>query len=68
VVVDLLGREIVRLVDGHLAAGYHQVTWDGKTHWGKEAPSGMYIVRMFIPPTAGAAPGFIRQVKMVLLR
>ncbi len=70
VVVDLLGREIARLVDGHLAAGYHQVTWDGKTHWGKEAPSGVYIVRMFVPDALGRgmAPGFVRQVKMVLLK
>jgi len=68
VVVDLLGREIARLVDGHLPAGFHQVIWDGKTHWGKEAPSGMYIVRLLVPPTAGAAPGFVRQVKMVLLK
>ena len=70
VVVDLLGREIARLVDGHLPAGYHQVTWDGKTNWGKEAPSGVYIVRLLVPDALGrgAAPGFVRQVKMVLLR
>lgn len=68
VVVDLLGREIVRLVDGTLPAGFHRVVWDGKTRRGKAAPSGVYIVRMFIPPTAGMAPGFVHQVKMVLLR
>ncbi len=70
VVIDLLGREIARLVDGHLPAGYHQVTWNGKTHWGKEAPSGVYIVRLLVPDALGrgAAPGFVRQVKMVLLR
>ncbi len=68
VVVDLLGREIARLVDGHLPTGYHQVTWDGETYGGKEAPSGVYIARLIATPTAGMAPGFVRQVKMVLLK
>ena len=61
VVVDLLGREVVRLVDETLPAGYHRVVWDGKLRQGNDAPSGVYIVRMM-------APGFVRQVKMVLLR
>ncbi|UCH62964.1 MAG: S8 family serine peptidase [Fidelibacterota bacterium] len=68
VVVDLLGREIVRLVDETLPAGFHRVVWNGKTRRGKEAPSGVYIVRMLFPPTTGAVPGSIYQIKMVLLR
>jgi len=60
-VVDLLGREIARLVDGTLPAGFHQVIWDGKTRRGKAAPSGLYIARII-------APGFTHQVKMVLVR
>ncbi|MFB0516810.1 MAG: tandem-95 repeat protein, partial [Candidatus Neomarinimicrobiota bacterium] len=61
VVVDLLGREIAHLVEQPYPAGYHQVIWDGRTFQGKEAPSGVYIARM-------TAPGFVHQIKMVLLR
>ena len=45
VVYDALGREVARLVDGRLAAGYHTVRFDGAS-----LSSGVYVVRM----TAGA--------------
>ena len=61
VVIDLLGREVARLVDGTLPAGYHRVIWDGKTRRGKEAPSGVYIVRMLTPECT-------KSIKMLLLR
>ena len=40
-VYDLLGREISRLVDGSLDAGYHEVNFDGS-----RMPSGTYIYRL----------------------
>ncbi|MCH7859114.1 MAG: hypothetical protein IID14_05370, partial [Candidatus Marinimicrobia bacterium] len=61
VVVDLLGREIRRLVAGPLPAGYHRAVWDGMTSSGEPAPSGVYIALM-------RAPGFLQSVKLVLLR
>lgn len=45
VVFDALGREVQRLVDGPLAAGHHEVTWDGRGGSGVLA-SGTYIVRL----------------------
>ena len=36
IVYDLLGREVVRLMEGHLEPGYHQVQWDGKMASGRE--------------------------------
>ena len=61
VVYDLLGREVVRLVEGREEAGYRQVVWNGRDRRGRALPSGMYIVRMM-------APGYSRSIKMLLLK
>lgn len=41
VIYDLLGREVARLADGHLAAGHHRVQWHAVGH-----ASGTYLVRL----------------------
>ncbi len=41
VVYDVLGREVVLLVDGETEAGRHRVTFDGRS-----LPSGSYLVRL----------------------
>lgn len=40
-VFDVLGREVARLVDGEMSAGYHNVQWDATS-----AASGVYFCRM----------------------
>lgn len=45
-VYDLQGREIAVLVDEEQLAGGHAVNWDGKDSGGREAPSGVYLVRL----------------------
>ena len=61
VVYDILGREIVELVDQRLEAGYHQLVWNGRDRAGRELPTGTYIVLM-----QGA--GFRKSIKVVLLK
>lgn len=56
IVYDILGREIVRLVDSQQESGGHQATWNCGN-----IPSGLYFVRM-------VAPGYSKSVKMVLMR
>ncbi len=68
VIYDILGREVVELVDRHLAPGDHQVIWEGKSQGGRELPSGIYIARLLVPPTAGVTPTFARSIKLVLLK
>ena len=68
VVYDLLGREMIPLVDRDMTVGYHKVIWEGRTAAGREVPSGIYIARLLVPPTAGVTPGYTRSVKMLLLR
>ena len=60
-VYDLLGREVVRLVDGRLEAGYHRVVWNGRDARGREVPTGMYIVLM-------ATPEYRESIKLVMLK
>ena len=61
IVYDLLGREVVRLVDRQLEPGYHRVIWNGKTATGRDVPSGLYIALM-------TTPVFTKSIKLVLLK
>lgn len=45
-IYDMLGREIKRLVNGHEAAGYRSVMWDGTDSNGNLVSSGMYFYRL----------------------
>ena len=56
VIYDLLGREVTRLVDGNMSAGYHNVIWNASN-----VASGIYFYRL-------AAGDFVSTKKMVLLR
>ncbi|MFC1484637.1 T9SS type A sorting domain-containing protein [Candidatus Neomarinimicrobiota bacterium] len=60
-VYDLLGRDIVRLVDQPMEAGAHSVVWNGRDQQGRYLPSGIYLARM-------VAPGYTKSIKMVLLK
>jgi hypothetical protein len=67
-IYDILGREVIQLVKDHLEPGDHSANWDGRTATGEQAPTGIYIARLLVPPTAGAAQGYANLIKMVLLR
>jgi flagellar hook assembly protein FlgD len=60
-IYDSRGREVSRLADHQMDAGYHQITWQGKAADGRELPSGLYIVRLMTSRRATS-------VKMVLLK
>ncbi|MFN2431254.1 MAG: S8 family serine peptidase, partial [Gemmatimonadota bacterium] len=60
-VLDVRGRPVRSLVDGELAPGTHERTWDGRDEEGRVVPSGVYVV---VLDAAGA-----RELrKLVLLR
>lgn len=61
VVYDILGREIVRLVDGISSAGYHRTFWQGRDDLDREVPSGVYIARL-------VTPEHTTSIKMVLMK
>ncbi|UCD37550.1 MAG: VCBS repeat-containing protein [Fidelibacterota bacterium] len=60
-VYDLLGREVVRLVEGHMEPGYQQVVWSGKNAASLEVPSGIYIALL-------VTPEYSKSIKMLLLK
>jgi hypothetical protein len=61
IVYDILGREVIRLVDGLTEPGYRQVQWDGRDQYGRAVPSGIYIARL-------ATPEYSESIKMLLLK
>lgn len=45
-VYDILGRQVMELVNKPLTAGYHSITWNGKNDKGISVASGFYIYRV----------------------
>jgi len=58
---DLLGREVLRLVNERQEAGYQSVIWNGRDRLGREVATGIYIYRL----TAG---DFVMTRKLVLMK
>lgn len=45
-IYDTAGREVRTLFEGERAAGVYSHLWDGRDHGGREAGSGVYLVRL----------------------
>ncbi len=45
-VYDVVGREVMRLVEDNLEAGTYEVTWDGTDTSGRSVAAGVYIYRI----------------------
>jgi len=45
-VIDILGREVVTLVNENKMPGKYQIRWSGKNNSYKQLPSGVYFVRL----------------------
>lgn len=60
-IVDVDGRRVRELLSGTLPAGDYAPTWDGRDDAGRDAPAGVYLVRISTP--AGETSG-----KVVLSR
>lgn len=60
-VYDVSGRLVTTLMDSHLEAGPHTVSWDGRDHAGRQLSSGIYFARL-------AAGGEATLSKMTLLK
>ena len=61
-IYNLLGQEVIRLVDEVKAAGRYSVTWDGTNAHGTGVASGVYLYRL----TSQA--GFVETRRMTLLK
>ena len=65
-VFDILGREIVTIVDGEMAVGFHHVRWAGQDAAGQKTASGIYFYRITAVGESGRE--FTRVMKMILAR
>jgi len=61
VIFDILGREVVTLVNGLQEPGYKSVDWNGKNSFGNPVSAGMYFYMI-------QTKGFRQVRKMVLLK
>jgi flagellar hook assembly protein FlgD len=52
VVYNVLGQKVRSLANGPVAAGFHEVTWDGRDDLGTVVQSGVYFYRLETGPTA----------------
>lgn len=52
-VYDLLGREVVTLVEGTREGGRHVAVWNGRDGQGVEAPGGVYFCRIRVKALSG---------------
>jgi flagellar hook assembly protein FlgD len=60
-IFDLLGREVITLVDEVQSPGYRTINWNGMDNLGNNSGAGMYFYHL----TAGH---FSQTKKMVLLK
>ena len=61
VIFDILGREVITLVDGPQEPGYRSITWNGTDVFGRNVSAGMYYYLL-------QAGDFVDTKKMILLK
>jgi len=61
-VYDLLGCEVITLIDGIEEAGEHSVEWNGTNSAGHKVGSGVYLYQL------KSNNGYVNTRKMTLLR
>lgn len=73
-IYNIIGQEVVQLVDGFKEAAHHIIRWDGKNSWGRMVPSGVYFSRIEVTRRISVNNSTINQViyndvrKMILLK
>ncbi len=61
VIYDIIGREVIKLVDWNEEAGYKSVSWDGRNSTGSQISSGVYFYTL-------RTGDFVKTVKMVFVK
>jgi len=66
-IYDVLGREVVTLLEETQGAGVQSVVWNGRNSMGAQVSSGMYFYRLEARPGDGSRT-FIELKKMMMLK
>ena len=61
VIYDILGREVISLVNSRQLVGSHSIQWNGRDRFGKMVSTGVYIYRL-------QAGEFVNTKKLLLLK
>ena len=73
-IYNVLGQEVIKLVNGFKEASHHVIRWDGKNYWGRSVPSGVYFSRLEITRNVTMNDKTVKQTiyndvrKMILLK
>jgi aminopeptidase N len=62
-IYDVLGREVMRLVNGVQPAGIYEARFEPQT-----LTSGVYFYRLSVSPTTSSNSGFVETKKMILMK
>jgi hypothetical protein len=65
-IFDVLGRNVVTLLNEDRPAGYHSLVWDGTNAAGRQLGSGTYFLRLSVD--GGAGKSFKDTRKMMLMK
>jgi hypothetical protein len=61
IIYDMMGREVIKLLDQIIPAGYHSVIWNTRNQFGEPVSAGIYFYQI-------QTKGFVKTRKMVLLK
>ncbi len=62
---DMQGKEVVRLREADMPAGYHVLDWDGRSTAGAAVGSGTYIVKVSFEGDNGLREEGTQQILLV---
>ncbi len=65
VIYDVLGKEVVTLVDGYFSPGKHQVNWNGKDAGGRPVSSGVYLYELQIRQPQTSVSRKVRMMELL---
>jgi hypothetical protein len=68
IVYDLLGREVIRLIDREMIEGYQEVEWKASVSTGIGYASGVYFYRLEAVATENPNKRFVETKKMLMLK
>jgi len=66
-IYNILGQEVITLVDEQVEPGYYELTWNGRNNFDNQVASGVYIYRI-IAETPDGKNRYVMSKRMNLLR
>ena len=68
-IYDMLGKEIITLVNSQQQPGYKSVRWDATDRMGRPLSAGVYLYRIIVDNlSAGSEKQLVKTLKIVLLK